>query len=227
MRRARHDGLDRRLFPFCPQTSASKRRHERCNTYGLGDGLPLVPPTSQRLRSMLAAVTDSQWSAGLMPPLFGDLRVAAVAYQCVLAGCEPAHLPIVMAAAQAVLAPEFNLLGVLTTTGTPAVAVVVHGPIAAALGVRGDGNCLGPGAGANACIGRALSLVMRNIGGAREGIGDMATMGQPAKYTLCFGESPDATIPSVSSAPRFERHARCSHGDGDLGHRRDSAGGGR
>ena len=84
--------------------------------------------------------------------------------------------------------PEFNLLGLLTTTGTPAVALVVHGKPSHSLGLNSGTNCLGPGNRANATLGRALSLCLRNIAGARELVGDMATMGQPGKYTFCFAE---------------------------------------
>lgn len=162
---------------------------------GLGDGLPLVPPTRQRLERMLAGVDAPGGSLGQMPPLFGELTPASVAYNCVLAGAQPAELPVVMAAAQACLEPDFNLLGILTTTGTTAVAVLVHGPIVRRLGMNAATNCLGPGNRANAAIGRALALVLRNIGGARPEIGDMATMGQPGKYTFCFAENDEAILP--------------------------------
>ena len=164
---------------------------------GLSDGLPLVPPTRRRLEAMLADVGDLGHSHGQMPPLFGDLTVAAVAYNCVLAGARPAELPVVLTAAAACLEPDFNLLGILTTTGTTAVAAVVHGPITRALGVNAGTNCLGPGNRANAAIGRALALVLRNIGGARPEVGDMATMGQPGKYTFCFAENDGAIVPPL------------------------------
>ncbi len=163
----------------------------------LSDGLPMVPPTRGRLDAMLAGVNDPDRSHGEMPPLFGDLTAAAVAYQCVLAGCRPAELPLVLTAAEACLDPSFNLLGLATTTGTAWVAMIVHGPIAARLGLNAGTNCLGPGNRANACIGRALSLVLRNVAGARPEIGDMATMGQPGKYTFCFAENADAMLPPL------------------------------
>ena len=161
----------------------------------LGDGLPLVPPTRKRLDEMLARIASPEQSFGQVPPLFGDLTLAAVAYNCVLAGCQPVELPIVLTAVEACMEPQFNLLGILTTTGTPAIAVIVHGPMARTLGLNASTNCLGPGNRANACIGRAVSLVLRNIGGARANVGDMATMGQPGKYTFCFAESDDAIFP--------------------------------
>lgn len=156
---------------------------ERC----LGDGLPAVPPTAARLHAMLGAAAPGQ-SHGFMPPLFGELTTAAAAYCAVLAGCVAEELPIVVAAAAATLEPEFNLLGLMTTTGSAAVVTIVHGPIASRLGMNSAVNCFGPGNRANACIGRAISLVLRNIGGARERTGDMATVGQPAKYGFCFAE---------------------------------------
>lgn len=166
---------------------------------GFGDGLPQVPPTERRLAAMLAGVAEPERVYGQVPPMFGDLTPAAVAYLCVLAGCVPAELPVVLTAAEACLAADFNLLGILTTTGTPAVATVVHGPVARALGMNAGTNCLGPGNRANAAIGRALSLVMRVIGGAVEQTGDMATMGQPGKYGFCFAETGDGLLPPLAA----------------------------
>lgn len=164
---------------------------------GLGDGLPLVPPTLDRMSAMLAGRGAPDRAFGHLMPLMGELTLKAAAYNCVLAGCRPAELPVVLSAAEACIEPQFNLLGVLSTTGTPAVAVCVHGPVVAELGINADGNCLGPGNRVNACIGRALSLIMRNVGGARAGIADMATMGQPGKYGFCFADKPHPGIPPL------------------------------
>jgi hypothetical protein len=164
----------------------------------LSDGLPLVPPTRRRLDAMVAGVKDRGQSRGLMPPMFGDVTPESIAYQCVIAGCRAAELPVVLAAAEAILDPDFNLLGVATTTGTACVALCVHGPIARTLGINAGTNCLGPGNRANACIGRALQLTIRNVGGARSDTGDMATMGQPGKYTFCFAERQDGPFPTLT-----------------------------
>ena len=164
----------------------------------LSDGLPLTPPTERRLQAMLESVAELDRSHGLLPPLYGDLTPRAVAYQCVLAGCVPAELPVVLTAATACMDPSFNVLGLLTTTGTPAIATIVHGPIAAELDMNAGTNCLGPGTRANAAIGRAVSLVMRSIGGAREGSGDMSTMGQPGKYSFCSAEAPPNIYPGLT-----------------------------
>lgn len=173
----------------------------------LSDGLPMVPPTRRRLDAMVATESARETSRGQMPPMFGDISPAAVAYQCVLAGCRPAELPVVLAAAEATLEPGFNLLGIATTTGTACVALCLHGPIARKLEVNAGTNCLGPGNRANASIGRALQLVIRNIGGARADIGDMATMGQPGKYTFCFAERNDGPFPTLPTRRGFGRDA--------------------
>ena len=165
----------------------------------LSDGLPLVPPTRRRLEAMVAGVAGRSESHGLMPPMFGDITADSIAYQCVIAGCRPAELPIVLAAAEAILEPDFNLLGIATTTGTACVALCVHGAIARQLGVNAGTNCLGPGNRANASIGRALQLSIRNVGGARSDVGDMATMGQPGKYTLCFAERNNGPFPTLTA----------------------------
>ncbi len=163
------------------------------------DGLPAVVPTQARLAAMLGG-RDPAESLGYMPPLFGELTNQAVAYCCVLAGCRPAEFPVVREAALATLADEFNLLGIQTTTGTPTAAVMVSGPIAATLGMNAGTNCLGPGNRANACIGRALRLVLTNIGGARPLVGDMATMGQPAKYGMAFAEGSHVLAPAPAES---------------------------
>jgi hypothetical protein len=155
----------------------------------LGDGLPLVIPTRSRLERMVSKVDNPCVSRGVMPPLLGELTGSVIAYNCVLAGCKVEEYPLVEAAAMACLDPEFNLLGVETTTGTAAVSIAIHGPVAQALGLNSRINCFGPGNRANACIGRALRLILLNVGGARPGVGDMATMGQPGKYTFCFAEN--------------------------------------
>lgn len=165
---------------------------------GFGDGLPLVPPTEARLAAMLAGVREPDAVHAHMPPMFGELTARAVAYCCVLAGCVPAELPVVLTAAVAACAEEFNLLGIATTTGTPCVALCVHGPAVQRLGMNAGTNCLGPGNRANACIGRAVALVLRNVGGARPESGDMATMGQPGKYGFCFAEGAHPLLPSLA-----------------------------
>jgi hypothetical protein len=188
-------------WPVVDESTTWENAQQILTEAELSDGLPLVPPTRKRLDAMIASFADRATSLGMMPPMFGDITPEAVAYQCVMAGCVPAELPVVLAAAQALLEPDFNLLGIATTTGSASVALCLHGPIAQQLGVNALTNAIGPGNRANACIGRALQLCLRNIGGARSDTGDMATMGQPAKYTLCFAERSDGPFPTFT-----ERH---------------------
>ncbi len=186
-------------WPVVAETAGWEAVQQTLTDAELSDGLPLVPPTQKRLDAMIAGVAARADSRGAMPPMFGDITPEAVAYQCVIAGCRPAELPIVLAAAEAILEPDFNLLGIATTTGTACVALCVHGPISRTLGMNAGTNCLGPGNRANASIGRALQLTIRNIGGARPEIGDMATMGQPGKYTFCFAERNDGPFPTLTA----------------------------
>jgi hypothetical protein len=189
--------LDPDLRPMFHETVAFEEAQARLAEAELSDGLPLVPPTEQRIAAMLGGLADPDTARDLMPPLFGELTPRDIAYQCVLAGCRPGVVPLVLSAALATLAPEFNLLGLATTTGSAAVGLIVHGAAVHTYGVSGGINCLGPGHMPNATIGRAISLVLRNIGGARAGTGDMATVGQPGKYTFCFAESDDGLLPSL------------------------------
>jgi hypothetical protein len=185
-------------WPVVDETTAWEAAQQILTDAELSDGLPLVPPTRRRLEAMVAGLANRTDSKGMMPPMFSDITPDSVAYQCVIAGARPAELPVVLAAAEATLEPDFNLLGIATTTGTACVALCVHGPIARQLGVNAGTNCLGPGNRANASIGRALQLCIRNIGGARSDTGDMATMGQPGKYTLCFAERSDGPFPTLT-----------------------------
>lgn len=184
--------------PLFDEGCAREAAQERLEALGLGDGLPLVAPTARCMERMLDGIADPSRAEGFVPPLFGALSAEAVAYCAVLAGCHRAELSVVHAALSACLEPDFNLLGIQTTTGTPTVALIVQGPAARRLGINAATNCLGPGTRANACIGRALRLCLVNIGGAHPGIGDMATMGQPGKYTFCLAErDDDATFPTL------------------------------
>ena len=164
---------------------------------GHGDGLPVVPPTAARLAAMVDGVAAPDAVLGQVPPLFGELTVRAVAWYAVLAGCRPAGLPVVVAAVRAALEPRFNLLGIATTTGAPAVGVLVHGPVARRIGMTSGAGGLGTGNAVNAGVGRAVSLALAGIGGATAGLTDMATIGSPAKYTCCTAEAP-RPLPSLA-----------------------------
>jgi hypothetical protein len=162
---------------------------EACFDRGWSDGLPVVPPTPERVFAMLKGTSRSREEiVGRIPPDYADCTVEKAAINAVLAGCKPEYFPVVLAAIEAALAPDFGLHGVLCTTNFIGPVVMVNGPIARAIGMNSGVNALGQGNRANATIGRALQLVVRNVGGGRPGEIDRATLGNPGKYTFCFAE---------------------------------------
>lgn len=157
---------------------------------GVTDGLPVIPPTQDRVERLLAAAgADPLALLGTLPPCYAEVTWRDVAINAVMAGCTPPCLPVVAAAVAALCAPEFNLLGIATTTGSACPLIIVNGPIVQAAGMNCGANALGPGNLANATIGRAVGLVLRNVGGAMPGEVDMATLGQPGKFTFCLAEN--------------------------------------
>jgi hypothetical protein len=157
---------------------------------GWSDGLPLVPPTAERVEKMLAYCDrDPQESLGPLPPLRGEATYEKVAINAVMAGCRPEYFPVVCAAVAAVADPAFNLYGIQATTNPVAPLIIVNGPIARALGFNAGGNAFGQGWSANATVGRALRLALLNIGGGRPQTLDRATQGFPGKYTFCAAEN--------------------------------------
>jgi len=156
------------------------------------DGLPIVPPTEERVRAMLGRF-DRERVLGVMPPLWREASVEKLAVNAVMAGCEPAHFPIIVAATEALLDPAFNLYGVQATTHPVAPLVIVNGPYGRSIGLHSGSGCFGPGFRANATIGRAIRLILLNIGGAWPGRYDMATQGSPAKFSYCIAENETAS----------------------------------
>lgn len=156
---------------------------------GWGDGLPLVAPTPARVARALQGLEGIDLELGPLPPAQLVPTRESLAANAVMAGCGPDELPVVLAALRALLAPEYNLHGVLATTHPCAPLVIVNGSVRRSLGVNCGTNCFGQGIRANAVIGRAVQLVTANIGGGRPGSMDRATQGGPAKYTFCFGEN--------------------------------------
>lgn len=154
----------------------------------MGDGLPLIPPTEERVAAMLGD-RDGNAAVGEMPPRNWRANLGNLAVNAVMAGCRPEHFTVVVAAVRAMLSPDFDLGAVQATTHPAAPLVVVHGPIAQRLGVNGGSGVLGPGFHANAVIGRALRLILINVGGARPGEADTSTQGGPAKFTYCMAEN--------------------------------------
>jgi len=160
---------------------------------GLTDGLPIVPPTRARVNAMVAGAGRPRATLiSQLAPAFGLATVESIAINAVMAGCDPIFMPVLIAAVEAVSAPEFNLQAVQATTNPVAVWIIINGPIARELGVNHHMNCLGEGNWANATIGRAMRLIQRNIGGALPGDMDRTEQGQPGRYSFCCAENEDA-----------------------------------
>ncbi len=161
---------------------------------GWGDGLPAIPPTRERVARMLAVTRGrADEVAAILVPRLGRATLEVIAANAVLAGALPEHLSVILAAVEAVADPAFNLQAIQTTTHPCSPLLIVNGPIARRLGIHAGGNVLGQGARANAVIGRALRLILQNVGGARPGKEDRATHGHPGKYSYCLAENEAAS----------------------------------
>ena len=160
---------------------------------GWSDGLPVVPPTRERVKEFtdyLQRAPDELIAE--VPPLGGRATVERIAVNAVMAGCLPEHMPVVVAAIEALMEERFNLRGVMCSTGIHTPLVIVNGPIAKSLKINGGYNCFGQGWRANATIGRAVKLVLVNLGGAIPGQTNKATFGHPGAYTFCIAEDEEA-----------------------------------
>jgi len=191
--------------------AAAEDEHEALFARGWTDGLPVVPPTEERVLAMLAGTRrDPREVVAVVPPDLVECTVEKVAINAVLAGCKPEYLPVVLAAVEAACTSEFNMHGLLATTMPVGPVLIVNGPIRHAIGMNSGVNVFGQGCRANLTIGRALQLVVRNLGGGRPGEVDRATFGSPAKIAFCFAEdeegspwtplSADLGVPAGTSA---------------------------
>lgn len=156
---------------------------------GVTDGLPVVPPTKERVaRAIAASGRPADELIALVAPSYGRATVERIAIQAVMAGCRPEYLGVVISGVEAMCDDAFDLLGISGTTDAVAPLFVVNGPIRRALEINCGIGVFGPGWRANATIGRALRLVWVNIGGAKAGVISMSTFGHPGRYTYCIGE---------------------------------------
>ena len=161
---------------------------------GWSDGLPLVPPTPERVARMLSGTSrDPSDLVAIVPPNLIEASVEKVAINAVMAGCKPEYLPVVLAGLEAVCNDDFNMHGVLATTMGVGPILIVNGPIRRELEMNSGMNVLGQGNRANATIGRAVQLCVRNLGGGRPGEIDRSTHGQPGKLGLCFAEDEEGS----------------------------------
>jgi hypothetical protein len=157
---------------------------------GWTDGLPIVPPTEAAVREFLSTTDrDPREIVGVLPPRQGEATIERLAANAVMAGCRPEYFPVVIAAIEAMADPLFNLDSLQATTHPVAPLIVINGPIAREIGLNAGGNAFGQGFRANVTIGRAVRLVLMNVGGGLPGTGDRATQGSPAKIAHCVAEN--------------------------------------
>lgn len=179
------DGLEARRVALGEDEDEMEAMFNR----GWSDGLPLVPPTPERVLRMLKGTCRAPHEiVGQVPPDLVNCTVEKVAVNAVMAGCKPEYMPVVLAAVEAALSEKFCMHGVLATTMFCGPIVIVNGPVTEAIGMNWSHNALGQGNRANAAIGRALQLLIRNVGGGKPGEIDRSALGSPGKYTFCFAE---------------------------------------
>ena len=173
---------------------------------GLTDGLPVTAPTEERVLRMLEGTTRAADDiVAVVPPDLVEVSVEKVAINAVMAGCKPEYLPWVIAALEAICNDEFNIHGVLATTMPVGPVIICNGPGTRAIGMNSGVNVLGQGNRANLTIGRAVQLIVRNVGGGRPGEVDRAAHGNPGKLSFCFAEdelgSPFTSLATARSVP--------------------------
>jgi hypothetical protein len=157
---------------------------------GWGDGLPVIPPTEEAVREMLAG-TDlpPDHMVGKLEPRMGKATVEKIAINAVMAGALPIHMPLLITCVKLLLDPLCRFETFNTSTGSWAPFWVVNGPVREDIHVNGGSGALSPGNIANAAIGRAMGLIIKNIGGARQGVEDMGVLGNPGKYAMVLSEN--------------------------------------
>lgn len=174
---------------------------------GWSDGLPIVAPTEARVERMLGGTTRSPDDVvAIVPPALVEATVEQVAVNAVMAGCRPEYFPVVLTAVEAACTDQFNMHGLLCTLWFSGPIVIVNGDIRNQIGMNTGKNALGQGNRANSTIGRALQLVVRNIGDGKPGVGgiDRSALGAPSKVGWCFGED-EENLPDGWPALSVER----------------------
>jgi hypothetical protein len=167
---------------------------EYCYQQGWTDGLPVMPPTEERVAAFLAHLDrGGDEVVGMVPERRRRVTVEQVVANAVMAGCLPEYAPVVVAAVEAMLQPPFNLVGPSASLGGAAILVIVNGPVAEDLQINCHNNLFGPGHRANATIGRAVRLVLMNTCGAIPGLFDRSCLGHPGKYTYCIAENAEGS----------------------------------
>ena len=184
------DRMKSRRVRYAPLEDEMEAAFER----GWTDGLPVVPPTERRVLAMLQGTPRKPDEVvAVVPPDLVECTVEKVAINAVMAGCRPEYLPVVLAAVEAACTEQFNMHGLLATTMPAGPVIIVNGPIRKAIGMNSGGNVFGQGNRANSTIGRALQLVVRNVGGGRPREVDRAAFGNPGKLSFCFAEDEEGS----------------------------------
>jgi hypothetical protein len=192
-REQQEEGMDTASSPpaaWAPTVAEGTDLVEWYYAQGCSDGFPVVPPTPAKIAAMVEALGgEPQYLECRVPPRWGNLTREVLAINLVMAGCLPAYAPVVRAALLALTDTAFNLNGVQATTHMAAPLLVVNGPIRSAIGMNSGCNVFGSGNRANATIGRAVRMVLLNVGGGWPGLLDKSTLGHPGKYTYCIAEN--------------------------------------
>jgi hypothetical protein len=166
--------------------------NELFHEQGWTDGLPVIPPTDENVRAMLSqSPFPHDHELGLLPPAMNPVTPEKVAVNAVMAGCVPDFFPIILAAVEGLLDENLALYSMQTATNATTPLLIVNGPLAKILCLNSGANVFGPGNRANATIGRAIRLVLLNVGGEIPGVTDPSTHGQPGKYSFCIAEAAD------------------------------------
>ena len=167
---------------------------ERGYELGWSDGLPVAPPTVARVAEFIGGAGRApEEIIGELPERRRVITVEKAAANAVMAGCRPEYFPVILAAAEAMLDPVFNLVGPSSSMGGAAVLVIVNGPVAGQIGLNSRNNLFGPGNRANGTIGRAIRLILMNACAAIPGLFDRSVIGHPGKYTYCIAEAEGET----------------------------------
>jgi hypothetical protein len=167
---------------------------EICLEAGWTDGLPVIPPSRRRVAEFVErSGRPANEIVAEVAPLGGAATVEKIAANAVMAGCTPAHMPVLIAAMEAATDPSMNIGGIQCSTHMASPLMILHGPVRHELGINSGANTFGQGARANATLGRALKLALVNLGGSRPGEADKATLGQPGKFSFCIGENEEAS----------------------------------
>ena len=167
---------------------------ERCYDLGWTDGLPVIPPTLERVQAFIDyGGRPADEILGGVPERRREVSVGKAAANAVMAGCLPEYFPVVLAACEAMLDPVFNLVGPSSSLGGSGILVIVNGPVAQQIGVNSRNNLFGPGNRANATIGRSIRLILMNACAAIPGLFDRSILGHPGKYSYCIAEAEDET----------------------------------